>query len=159
MGKKPAKKHAMPYTRSKDPVKILTTAVRAMREEPLRYWQGWWVLKRKRDGSYASGSAFFSNIPSGLLDEKPLGPACGTVGCIAGLAVAVTTPRGKRMPSSYAIPTRARELLKLDHLPSQRLFNAEAVRGTYGSPAYVERAVRHIERFMRREYGYAGPKL
>ena len=153
--KQPAAK--MPFTRSTNPITILKVAIRAMREEPRRYYQGWWILERKADGSYG-GNVSSVRVPNALCVAEAKGPSCGTVGCVAGLVVAVTTPKS-RLPRSSVIAARARRLLRLTYPQTVSLFESSAVSGTYGSPSYVEQAVRHIERFMRAEMGYKGPKL
>jgi hypothetical protein len=56
---------------------------------------------------------------------------------------------------------RARHALGLNSDQAFRLFDGSAIsgKGRPGTKRYVEAGVRHIEKFMRDELGYTGPKL
>lgn len=155
--KKPVKKTAkkavrktppvavLPRTRQTSAVGILKDVVKVIREEPLRYNQGDWIR---------------------TTDERSVGPACGTIGCVAGWVAVLTRPAKDVTGASVAladVASRARKALGLSERQADFLFGSELPGdGGYadpGSRAYMEAGVEHIESFMRSELGYKGPKL
>lgn len=146
--------------RSANPIVILTEVARAIFTEPRRYNQSIWGTREM----WTVGSA----------------PPCGTVCCIAGwVAVA---KRGKTLVEDIFlgnfvdfIPSRAMKVLSLNQRQAGKLFDGAATSRilqedrrrrktreflpTSGSTEYAHAGIRHIDRFMRREMGYTGPKL
>lgn len=135
---------SVPRIRAKTPIGILKAVVRLIREEPLRYYQRDWV-----------------RVVSSRDDGKM--PPCGTVCCVAGWVAVGTRPTGTDVDHYVyglgAAYSDAKAKLGLDDIQANRLFSPYAVHGTPGTKRYVEAGVRHIERFMRDELGYTGPKL
>lgn len=89
------------------------------------------------------------------------GPTCGTVGCVAGWVAVLTRPDPGVVPSPWVAQSRAETVLRLSPRQADRLFSPDAVPSRYrpGTKAYVAAGVRHIEKFMRADLGYTGPKL
>lgn len=148
-----AKTATVPRIRAKTPIGILKAVVRIIRAEPLRYYQSDWI-----------------RTFSPRKDKRM--PPCGTVCCVAGW-VAIGTSELKVVDDFGwgDVRKHAMERLGIDVMQSGRLFDGDAVGAQWdyegrngpvpevGTKRYVEVGVRHIERFMRDELGYTGPKL
>lgn len=135
----------LPRTTETNAIGILKDVVKAIREEPLRYDQNEWIQFRSED---------------------QIGPQCGTVCCVAGWVCVLTRPKSDRTGRSVLradVSDKAKEVLGINDVEADRLFDGSPKEvceaGTPGSRAYMEAGVRHIERFMRDELGYKGPKL
>lgn len=153
---------AVPRIRAKTPIGILKAVIKLIREEPRRYYQSDWIR----------------TYPVWRLNKRGVGgkasmPPCGTVCCVAGWVVV-----GKRAayePVEYLEHldafSGAKSALGLSDSQASRLFDGLAVSNqrrfeqrkgampVIGTRAYAETGIRHIERFMRDELGYTGPKL
>ena len=146
VARKRAAKESLPRTTATTPIGILKDVVKTIREEPLRYNQGDWIHKP---------------------DETEVGPACGTICCVAGWVAVLTRPKSDKDATQVQrgdVALNARRRLGLDIEQADRLFDGDPpeVKASYappGSRAYMEAGVRHIESFMRSELGYKGPKL
>ncbi len=74
-------------------------------------------------------------------------PACDTVACLAGWAVAIVhDKRGEELWNFCGIPEEAQKLLGLNALQMLDLFY-EYPDGRYGTKAYAEAVVAHMEKF------------
>jgi hypothetical protein len=104
-------------------------------EEPKRLWMGDWIIEGE-----AEIEDFFDTQ----------GPACGTVGCIAGNAVVLTgqTQNGR------STATTATEILAGDNhrlgTSVQCLFLNTEVEAKYGSEKYAQIVVERIKRFQEK---------
>lgn len=138
---------AIPRIRAKTPIGILKAVVRLIREEPRRYDQGDYIFQ----GNPKNGDRTAAGAPL---------PPCGTVCCVAGW-VAVGKREGNRISPYSNAHDQAQEILGLTGDQAWDLFSSEAIPSNLkeGTKAYVKAGVRHIERFMRAELGYTGPKL
>jgi hypothetical protein len=128
----------LPTTTATDPVGILKDVARVILAEPLRYDQGDWLQT----------------------DVHQHGPPCGTVGCVAGW-VCVLTRRGPSFSRFLDVMAEARDRLEISGPAAYDLFNGSAIDEDleYGTPAYAEAGVRHIDRWLREYLDYAGPPL
>lgn len=145
-----------PRTRATTPIAILKAVVKAIREEPLRYDQSYWLKTKQSDAYYFEPSCDSDDV-------SRYAASCGTMGCVAGWVVTLKRPQSQKLPrmgdtNKKSVYERARLLLKLDHGQAQTLF-ADSVSGTVGTKRYVENGIKKIERFMRTEMGYKGPNL
>jgi len=104
-------------------------------EEPKRLWMGDWII----EGDQQIEDIF-----------ETQGPACGTVGCIAGNAVVLTGQMGRRQ----ATVTTATEILAgSDYALSDSLYNlflGTDVEAEYGTEKYAQIVVERIEEFQKK---------
>jgi hypothetical protein len=140
-------KRLFPFIKSKDPVVILTGAAKALLAEPKRYNQDNWLSIASPD----TVKLYPDNYPS-----------CGTVGCVAGWTVALTT-KGPVKVTEVNIQSRAQEILGLNHGQVRELFGEGShVFGQFlqsdeypesGTTEYALAGAFHIARFVRKHYG------
>ncbi len=133
----PKKAKPWPRTRSKNPVIILKTVIKAITDEPKRYDQNTWGDERPQD----------------FPDRERYFPPCGTVACVAGWVCIVAD--GK-LPRESHIEGMARRLLGLTKAHSDRLFSAFAVtpdRWVATPKSHVRAGVRHIKNFVKDVWG------
>lgn len=166
MAPKNTRRQAVPRIRANTPIGILKAVVKLIRAEPLRYYQNDWIR------TYAVWRRVSDDFDSPI-EKIPL-PPCGTVCCVAGwVAVGKRAIDETVSDLEYAVDamSRAKSLLGLTRLQAERLFDGDAVllqwkhegrkgkKPQEGTKRYAEIGIRHIERFMRDEMGYTGPKL
>ena len=141
----------IPYTRSKHPLVILKAVIKTILDDPKRYNQEMFLLKKES---------------STLSDAKF--PACGTIACVAGWVCLVTSRSGE--PPYFAMTDgepsfamTAARLLKLTPGTCSELFDGGALYGLPGGAGYGETTprryarlgVRHILRFAKQTWGQA----
>lgn len=143
---------APPRTRATTTIGILKAVVKAIREEPRRYDQGDWICRFDEYNMEWIGADRLKHVP-----------ACGTIGCVAGWVDVLKRDTPIKGGSTMTVPERARALLGLNEWQTDLLFSGGALDGLTtarpGTRAYANAGVKHIERFMRKELGYKGPKL
>ena len=114
-------------------VKLLRKIQEAIREEPKRI-----------------NMASFVIYPS-LVSKHKL-PACKTVGCIGGWAVALTTKRrGYKLYATRGLSDIAQEVLKLTSDQADRLFHGAFPNEHPGTKRYAEAVCKRIDRFIETE--------
>ena len=134
-----------PTTKSKNPITILKTVIKAIEEEPLRYDQGNWLFHK-------------SDIRGNWSDPLPgRFPSCGTIGCVAGWTCMVT---GNREGDTWATALR---VLGLTMVEARPLFSGGAIcqmagdRGLDnvdpGDRAYAALGIEHIKDFIMKQWG------
>lgn len=132
---------AQPRTRAKGPIAILKAVAQEMLKEPLRYDQTDWGLV------YVG-------------EEEDKRPPCGTTACVAGWVTILTRPPEVETVRHLCNAEEvARTRLGLDSEQARALFSGSAVGGIPGTAYHAKEGVKHIERFMRQELGYTGPRL
>lgn len=134
MAKTKRKRSAMPVSKATNAYELLAEIRQIILEEPKRYDQNMWLL-------------------TGAIGERA--PACGTVGCVAGWAVAL---KADEVPAWYLVAEKAQEILGLGSEEAGELFSSEAAstprERCYGprtrNPAHARRGAAHIRRFMEK---------
>ncbi len=90
---------------------------------------------------------YFAFNPDEIPDDER--PACNTVGCIGGWAVAIGLKRmGAKLWATAGVEYKAQELLELDEVQAERLFY-EFPRELPGTQAYAKAVVAHMEKFRK----------
>lgn len=127
-------------TRAKTADGLLAHIQRLILEEPKRYNQGHW-LELLKDPHHAY-----------ILKQDDF-PSCGTIGCVAGWAVALTQPVTQSVAAweGSAFHSRAQAILGLTIEQSVELFSSGAISRhlTPGTQAYAKAGVKHIEAFRK----------
>ena len=144
-----------PTTESKDPITILKTVIKAIKDEPKRYNQADWIATI---GEGTANSDY----------ERDQWPFCGTIGCVAAWTCMVTGNDLKGMPF-YKIAPMAQNILRLDLEDREELFSGTAVEercakeGGFegdallvpdqGSKEYAKVGIKNIKAFVMKKWG------
>ncbi len=88
----------------------------------------------------------FAYDPSQLPEDQL--PACRTVGCIGGWAVAIGLNKIGKLHEVNKLGGKAQKLIDLDDLEAQRLFY-KFPPGHWGTKEYADAVVAHMEEFRK----------
>lgn len=119
---------------AKNAYDLMTDIKEYILEEPKRVWMGGWIIK---------GHA---NIED-MFEVK--GPACGTVGCIAGNAVLLTGTNTNHGIAGPALRILGGPNYELQHSLEFDLFLNTGVDANYGTMRYARIVAKRIEKFQK----------
>lgn len=112
---------------------LLEEVKEVIKVDPLRYDQKIW-LAREGYVEFVSRKA------------RQTAPACGTIGCVAGWVMALTTSEYDGDTQGYAA-----KILGLDSEQTVELFHGGAAGDTIPqTPSHVDAGIRHITRFQEK---------
>lgn len=129
----------IPRSKAKTAYGLLSEVARLILEEPKCYNQRTWVCL-VTDG-FPSPAEF---------------PACGTIGCVAGWVTTLKIPDKVAATTRYGggrsklVMYQAQDILGLDSLQNEELFDGDAARGEPCTRQYARSGASHIRRFQRK---------
>lgn len=127
-----AKKSASPQSKAKTAYGLLSEVCGLIAEEPKRYDQGLFVV-RKSDTDWTN---YVSDMPK-----------CGTVGCVAGW---VATLKARKRFTYDDVSLIAANVLGIDHVGADELFSPSKVSGYGQSRQHAANGVAHIRKFQKK---------
>lgn len=129
-------KNRIPKSRAKTAYGLLSAVCRLILDEPKRYDQSSFIIRR--DG--AGGALSHHHASRGV-------PACGTVGCVAGWVATLKHPK----PFGYGETSYiAKRILGLSDSAAFHLFDGGACSNTrLQTKQHAKAGVAHIRRFLK----------
>jgi hypothetical protein len=141
-----SKKKPIPQSKATNAYDLLGDVITAIKEEPKRVYMEDWIKRGRQLNLMLKAEGL----------EKEDGPACGTVGCIAGW----TTLLAARKPRASSVHGVAQRLLgAIDEYGSIRnyalyvatytLFTTNFPDAKYGTEKYAQHVIRNIREFRK----------
>jgi hypothetical protein len=140
-----------PISKATNAYALLADVCKVITEEPKRVYMPRWIIKGTRALRATLTARGDASKPE-LVD----GPACQTVGCIAGWVVTLARETPQTPVNSRDVEGKARVLLGATYAASMDdidalsdLFGRTDISAGYGTKAYAREVVRYIKAYMR----------